>query len=76
MRIVFGVIGLLALIVSVVSCASAKTSIHETAGLVMALIGFLSLGVAAILTELQEMRRAVIEQFGYLGQFLRDQQKR
>jgi hypothetical protein len=53
----------------------AKTVVHETAAAVIALIGFLSLGVGAILTELAQLRLAVEEQFKYLGEFLRDKRK-
>ena len=76
MRIIFGVIGVLALLASLGSCVMARTAVHETGGLVMAVIGFLSLGVAAILEELQQLRRAIVEQFTFLAQFLRDQHKR
>ena len=73
MRIVFAVGGVLALVASLGSCVMAKTVIHETAGLVLALVGVVGLGVAAVLEELQQLKRAVVEQFGYLAQFLRDQ---
>jgi ascorbate-specific PTS system EIIC-type component UlaA len=67
--------GILALIVSIGSCVMAKTVVHETAGSVIALIGFLLLGVAAVLTELEQLRRAMEDQFKFLAQFLRDSHK-
>jgi hypothetical protein len=74
MSTLFGLVGVLALVISLVSCVAAKSAVQETGGLVLAVIGFLALGVAAILTELQQFRKAIVEQFGFLAQFLKGRQ--
>jgi hypothetical protein len=57
MRYVLGGIGLLAILASLGTCTMAKSSIHETQGVVFLIVGVLGLGLAAILGELEEIHK-------------------
>lgn len=70
MRFIFGLAGIAALLASLGTCVMSKSAVHETLSGVIALIGVLALGFAAVLEEIQRSRRAIQEQFHYLGEFL------
>lgn len=75
MKLVFGVLGILLLVASLAMCTMSKTAFQETTGAIIALVGVLALGVAALLEEIQRSRAAVQEQFRFLGEFLRERLK-
>ena len=52
MRYVFGLIGVACILASVGTCTAAKSSIHETLGVVIFLAGVVALAAGAVLGEL------------------------
>ena len=53
MRYILGVIGIVAFVASLGSCAMAKTVVHEVGAYVLVLIGVVALGLASVIEELQ-----------------------
>jgi hypothetical protein len=74
-KIIFAILGVLALLASLGTCATAKSSLHETVGVALLLVAVLAIGFAAILDQLQRNNKDVLEQFFHLAQFLKERLK-
>ena len=66
----FAVAGVIMLMVSLGSCATAPTVTQQAVGVLLLLIAVLCLGVAAILAQLEQLRATVLRQAYEVGQAL------
>ena len=57
MKYAFAIVGVLLLLSSAMSCVSAKSSIHEGLGILVAIAGLICLIAAVVIGELAEIRR-------------------
>jgi hypothetical protein len=64
MKIVLGLVGIVAFIAALGSCAMAKTVVHEIGAIVMLLIGVVAIGLAAVIEEIQQVGRELATRSG------------
>jgi len=67
MKWFFYLVGIATLLISLGSCAAAKTSIHEGVAAIVGVIGMLALGVGALLDKLDVVDKTIRDQAYEVG---------